>query len=182
MLDMFTILIIFLLKSYSAEGIILTIPADLYLPNSTTQSAPAPGLVIELSKESLVVDGTILPVNLDEVERSDSLLIPELLENLKARVRWYEQISAVNPEVNFTEDPLHQRSGRIYQPITGRVSERIAKCRGQGSEVRCQGIQQDQERFREKAQARDIPVPGRSSAFQGYSKRPFSLCRCGLEM
>jgi biopolymer transport protein ExbD len=46
MLDMFTILIIFLLKSYSAEGIILTIPADLYLPNSTTQSAPAPGLVI----------------------------------------------------------------------------------------------------------------------------------------
>lgn len=102
MLDMFTILIIFLLKSYSAEGIILTIPADLYLPNSTTQSAPEPGLVIELSKKSLVVDGTILPVNLDEVERSDSLLIPELLENLTARVRWYEQISAVNPEVNFT--------------------------------------------------------------------------------
>ncbi|MCK5350984.1 biopolymer transporter ExbD, partial [bacterium] len=42
MLDMFTILIIFLLKSYSAEGIILTIPADLHLPQSTTQSAPEP--------------------------------------------------------------------------------------------------------------------------------------------
>ncbi len=102
MLDMFTILIIFLLKSYSAEGIILTIPADLYLPYSTTQSAPEPGLVIELSKNALIVDGTVLPVNLDEIERSDSLLIPELLENLTARVRWYEQISAVNPEVDFT--------------------------------------------------------------------------------
>lgn len=102
MLDMFTILIIFLLKSYSAEGIILTIPADLYLPSSTTQSLPEPGLVIEVSKNSLVVDGTVLPVDLDQIERSDSLLIPELLDTLSAKVRWYEQITAVNPEVDFT--------------------------------------------------------------------------------
>jgi len=102
MLDMFTILIIFLLKSYSAEGIILTIPADLYLPTSTTQSAPEPGLIIELSQNSLIVDGTVLPVDLAKIENSDSLLIPELLENLSEKVRWYEQISAVNPDVSFT--------------------------------------------------------------------------------
>ncbi len=102
MLDMFTILIIFLLKSYSAEGIILTIPADLHLPNSTTQSAPEPGLVVELSKNLLVVDGKILDVNLEEIKTSEQLMIDALYEHLMVKARQYEEISALNPNAGFT--------------------------------------------------------------------------------
>lgn len=102
MLDMFTILIIFLLKSYSAEGVILTIPADLHLPDSTTQSQPAPGLIIELSREVIVVNGTPLPLDMGKVESSDSLMIPELYDYLSRRVRQYEEISSANPDVKFT--------------------------------------------------------------------------------
>ena len=102
MLDMFTILIIFLLKSYSAEGVILTIPADLHLPESTAQSQPEPGLVIELSRDVIVVNGTNLSLDLDQVEGSDSLLIPELYEYLSKMVRQYEEISSANPGMKFT--------------------------------------------------------------------------------
>ncbi|UCG38029.1 MAG: biopolymer transporter ExbD [bacterium] len=102
MLDMFTILIIFLLKSYSAEGLILTIPADLFLPFSTTQSSPEPGLVVELSRTTMVVDGRVLSVDLAAAEASEALLIPELYDVLMARARQYEEISAVNPDVDFT--------------------------------------------------------------------------------
>ena len=102
MLDMFTILIIFLLKSYSAEGIILTIPADLHLPNSTTQSAPEPGLVVELSKNTLVVDGKILEVNLEEIKNSEQLMIDALYEYLMVKARQYEEISDINPNAGFT--------------------------------------------------------------------------------
>ena len=99
---MFTILIIFLLKSYSAEGIILTIPADLHLPQSTTLTAPEPGLVVEVSRNVLVVDGTILEVDLEAVKNSDKLLIESLYENLMIKARQYEEISNLNPNADFT--------------------------------------------------------------------------------
>ena len=102
MLDMFTILIIFLLKSYSAEGIILTIPADLHLPQSTSQSAPEPGLVVEVSRNTLVVDGRILDVDLEAVQNSEKLIIDNLYEHLMAKARQYEEISALNPNAGFT--------------------------------------------------------------------------------
>jgi len=102
MLDMFTILIIFLLKSYSAEGIILTIPADLHLPHSTTQNAPEPGLVVEVSENILVVDGKILDVDLKEVEKSETLIINNLYEHLLVKARRYEEIAALNPNAEFT--------------------------------------------------------------------------------
>jgi biopolymer transport protein ExbD len=102
MLDMFTILIIFLLKSYSAEGIILTIPADLHLPHSTTQSAPEPGLVVEVSKNVLVVDGKMLDVDLKEIRDSERLIIDSLYDHLITKARQYEEISALNPNAGFT--------------------------------------------------------------------------------
>ena len=102
MLDMFTILIIFLLKSYSAEGIILTIPADLHLPSSTTQSAPEPGLVVEVSRNLLVVDGKMLDVNLEEIKASENLLIDTLYEHLMIKAGQYEEISGLNPNAEFT--------------------------------------------------------------------------------
>ncbi len=102
MLDMFTILIIFLLKSYSAEGIILTIPADLHLPQSTTQSAPEPGLVVEVSRKALVVDGRILDVDLEAVQNSEKLIIDNLYEHLMAKARQYEEIYELNPNAEFT--------------------------------------------------------------------------------
>ena len=102
MLDMFTILIIFLLKSYSAEGIILTIPADLHLPTSTTQTTPEPGLVVEVSKNNLMVDGKLLELNLESIANSDTLLIDELYQYLDIRAKQYEKISAANPTASFT--------------------------------------------------------------------------------
>ena len=102
MLDMFTILIIFLLKSYSAEGIILPIPADLHIPYSTTQNAPEPGLVVEVSMNRLAVDGRALELDLESVQRSDELLIKELYEHLMTKAAQYEQISSLNPNAGFT--------------------------------------------------------------------------------
>jgi biopolymer transport protein ExbD len=102
MLDMFTILIIFLLKSYSAEGIILTIPADLYLPQSTTRSAPEPGLVVEVSKNTLVVDGKKLDLDLEAIQNSEQLLVDSLYEHLMVKARQYEEISELNPNAGFT--------------------------------------------------------------------------------
>jgi biopolymer transport protein ExbD len=102
MLDMFTILILFLLKSYSAEGMIITIPADLFLPDSTTQTSPRPGLVVELSQNHIVVDGEVIPVDLAQIEASEEILIPELFSHLITKARQYEEIASINPAASFT--------------------------------------------------------------------------------
>ena len=102
MLDMFTILIIFLLKSYSAEGVILTIPADLHLPVSNTQTTPEPGLVVEVTTSNLVVDGKLLSQDVSAIMNSDSLIIDDLYQYLSMRARQYEEIMAANPNAAFT--------------------------------------------------------------------------------
>jgi len=99
---MFTILIIFLLKSYAAQGIILTIPADLHLPYSTTQTTPEPGLIVEISGNALVVDGKRLDVDLDAVKNSETLIIDVLYEQLMTKARQYEEIYELNPNARFT--------------------------------------------------------------------------------
>ena len=46
MIDMFTILLVFLLKSYSAEGQIVTLSKDLVLPESTSEMEPSSSVLI----------------------------------------------------------------------------------------------------------------------------------------
>ena len=57
MIDMFTILLVFLLKSYSAEGQIVTLSKDLVLPESTSEKAPKVTSVISITNEWILVDG-----------------------------------------------------------------------------------------------------------------------------
>ena len=81
MIDMFTILLVFLLKSYSAEGQIMTITQDLRLPESTSQQAPTTMSIIAITQEWILVDGR--PVRrIDAVLSDDELLIPALQQEL----------------------------------------------------------------------------------------------------
>lgn len=81
MIDMFTILLVFLLKSYSAEGQIMTITQDLRLPESTSQQAPTTMSVIAITQEWILVDGR--PVQrLDAVLSGEELVISSLQDEL----------------------------------------------------------------------------------------------------
>ena len=78
---MFTILLVFLLKSYSAEGQIMTITQDLRLPESTSQQAPTTMSVIAITQEWILVDGR--PVQrLDAVLSGEELVISSLQDEL----------------------------------------------------------------------------------------------------
>ena len=81
MIDMFTILLVFLLKSYSAEGQIVTVTKDLKLPESTSQVQPRVTSVIALTLEWILLDGRPV-VRIEEVQTSEGLVIPELRQEL----------------------------------------------------------------------------------------------------
>ncbi len=82
MIDMFTILLVFLLKSYSADGQIMTVAQDLRLPESTSQKQPAVMSVIALTTEWLLVDGRPIE-RLDTILNDDNMLIETLQAELQ---------------------------------------------------------------------------------------------------
>ncbi len=57
MMDMFTIILVFLLKSYSTEDISVAASDDLQLPTSTALKAPELAVNVVVSKSEIVVDG-----------------------------------------------------------------------------------------------------------------------------
>jgi biopolymer transport protein ExbD len=71
MMDMFTIILVFLLKSFSAEGSLLTNADNLVLPNSESKKKPQ-----EVNLQCAVTNDMILVDNLPIVPTDDVRKIP----------------------------------------------------------------------------------------------------------
>ena len=71
MMDMFTIILVFLLKSFSAEGSLLTNADNLTLPNSESKKKPQ-----EVSLQLAVTNDMVLVDNLPVVPTEDVRKIP----------------------------------------------------------------------------------------------------------
>lgn len=86
MIDMFTILLVFLLHNFSVEGEIMSVAKDLRLPESTAKKPPKASPILVVTNEWLILDGK--PVEeVAKVEAQKTNLIGPLqsqLENIKA--------------------------------------------------------------------------------------------------
>ncbi len=83
MVDMFTVLVIFLLQNYNATGEILYIPKEVILPKATMVKELKPAYVVTISSKEVLVDKT--PVaTFDEVKNNPEWMIKNLYDVLKA--------------------------------------------------------------------------------------------------
>ena len=80
MMDMITIILLFLLKSYSTEAIMTAKSADLKLPKSMTLVRPELKPTVEVSKKHIIFKD--IPV-IERGKIGDALLIKELYDVLK---------------------------------------------------------------------------------------------------
>ncbi len=100
MIDMFTILLVFLLKSYSAEGQIITLSKDLRLPDSTAEKPPISSPIIMATQDWLLLDDEqIVPI--DEVVNSKSLTIRPLQAKLAEKKAIAERLGQMDPSLGF---------------------------------------------------------------------------------
>lgn len=95
MIDMFTILLVFLLKSYSAEGEIMSVSPDLKLPESTAQKSPHTASIIAITKDLILMDGHEV-AKVSEAIKSRQNLIPQLLTDLKRKRHISERVGALS--------------------------------------------------------------------------------------
>ena len=77
LVDVMTILLVFLIKSFSVEGNLITPAKDLRLPISISHEPVKQKFTFAVSKKSLSIDGEQIAL-ISSFEKSDSLLIPEL--------------------------------------------------------------------------------------------------------
>lgn len=69
MMDMMTIILVFLLKSFSSSTSTLTFDANLQVPPSITQLKPKEAIAITVTKKVILVEGdAIAPINAGKVD------------------------------------------------------------------------------------------------------------------
>lgn len=114
MVDMFTVLVIFLLQNYSATGEIIYIPKEVTLPKATEIKELKPAVVVTISNKELLIDKTPV-MTFDAVRAQEDWLLQPLSEPLKKAIELAKQKyeaklgnqlrQAVAPPVNPGEPP-----------------------------------------------------------------------------
>jgi biopolymer transport protein ExbD len=83
MVDMFTVLVIFLLQNYNATGEILYIPKEVTLPKAATVKELKPAFVVTISNKEILLDKNTV-ATFDEVKANEDWDIKSLHEQLQS--------------------------------------------------------------------------------------------------
>ncbi|ASD64656.1 ExbD/TolR family protein [Bdellovibrio bacteriovorus] len=81
MVDMFTVLVIFLLQNYNATGEILYIPKEVVLPKATSVRELKPAHVVTISSKEILLDKDVV-ATFEDVKGTEEWLIPKLKDTL----------------------------------------------------------------------------------------------------
>lgn len=72
MMDILTVLLLFLLKSFVVDGEVVTPVPGVNLPESTSEALPAPALVVAVFDDTIMMDGRVV------ARVSEAVAAPEL--------------------------------------------------------------------------------------------------------
>jgi biopolymer transport protein ExbD len=101
MIDMFTIILVFLLKSYAASSVDLTPSKNLILPASTSQEAAVEALKMTVTAEAIFVDDKeVMKVDLRSLSSKDEVIKP-LYDSLMVQAQKSKNIASKNDSVIF---------------------------------------------------------------------------------
>jgi biopolymer transport protein ExbD len=99
LIDMMTILLIFLLKSYSSEGQLVNITQDLRLPVSTAQTPARVTSVISITSQWILLDGRPIE-QISAILNQESLLVQGLFKELQNLRRMSEAIGDLSTNMS----------------------------------------------------------------------------------
>ena len=114
MVDMFVILLVFLLKSFSTSPVQINPDKNLVLPESTVQADPQDVVKLIVSQGAIFVeDKKVVDLNSGQLkpedrDRTDSQFIKALFEELDAQAKKTRTIASVNETVEFDGKILMQ--------------------------------------------------------------------------
>ena len=81
LIDAMTILLVFLIQNFSAQGNLIMTQNDIELPRSVVKTSPLPTYTVQITESEVRVQGVAVVKN-ETFANSDELIIPELFEKL----------------------------------------------------------------------------------------------------
>lgn len=91
MMDMFTIILVFLLKTYSTEGRLVSPSEYLTLPHSTVEQPAEVGLDVVVSKQIVMVNNESVALVADLVNNNPKVVEGGIIKPLRDRLRYYSR-------------------------------------------------------------------------------------------
>jgi biopolymer transport protein ExbD len=124
MMDMMTIILVFLLKSYQASTLNVNMSADLTIPASTTQLQPQENITVTVSLNELAVNDRavvplergVIPPQYKDGRRAEAFYVGPIYDALKKEVDKQKYIAQYNKNAPF--------SGRINVVADKKISYR----------------------------------------------------------
>jgi biopolymer transport protein ExbD len=83
LVDVMTILLVFLIKNFSVDSDVVSPPSNVDLPLSTSQKPAQPRCAVTITKEEIIAGDRVV-ANVAETEKSDSLIIEPLRAMMSA--------------------------------------------------------------------------------------------------
>jgi biopolymer transport protein ExbD len=120
LVDMFVIIVIFLLQSFSASGEILFMSKDIVLPSAKNGSEIDRAAIIQVSSDAVMVEGQQIAL-LADLGRDEYWNIPALEDKLRDLKKRYELVHSGTSDV-FKGDINIQAHKNIDFKIIKRVS------------------------------------------------------------
>ncbi len=113
MVDMFTVLVIFLLQNYNATGEILYIPKEVVLPQASAVRELKPAHVVTISEKEILLDTQVV-ATFSDVKASEDWMI----ENLRA-----ELVTAMAKSKTEAEGKLQNKIRGAVESVKGQADE-----------------------------------------------------------
>ena len=102
LVDMFVIMLIFLLMSYSTGGHLVYMAQNILMPESVSREQLEPAVEIAVALDRIYVDGQVIMDDLTEWHGASPLLMPPLYEVLKKKAIEYRGMEKKVPLFRFT--------------------------------------------------------------------------------
>ncbi len=127
MTDMFTIMLVFLLQTYSNAEVQITPEKDLKLPSSDSMKNPTPGVQIKLSRTNLRIDDKIifemadgrLPASV--LDSKDADFIKPLFQHLESLNKEKDDIKGEKERQTIVGKLLLQADGTLPYEVIRKV-------------------------------------------------------------
>jgi biopolymer transport protein ExbD len=121
LVDMFVILVLFLIANFSATGEILSMSKNIQLPDAAHTEEITLAPVVQVSREEVIVSGALIG-RVEDLTREDYLNIPALEEKLREMKKQFEDLhNAANDQGAFKGDVNIQADKQVEFRIIKKV-------------------------------------------------------------
>lgn len=94
LVDMFVIIVLFLIANFSATGEVLMMTKDIELPEAVNVKEVEMHPVVMVSGKEVSVSGTVV-ARVEDLDKDDYLTVPQLEEKLRDMKKQYEDLHAM---------------------------------------------------------------------------------------